>query len=49
MSTGHGQSSARAFHYGTAGHHEWLRRKLYEAMSAIYGVANNPLPWFDDK
>jgi hypothetical protein len=25
------------------GHYEWLKRKLYDTMSAIYGVENNPL------
>jgi hypothetical protein len=25
------------------GHHEWLKQKLYDTMSAIYGAENNPL------
>jgi len=28
--------------------HDWLKRAIYDQMSALYGTANNPLRWFDE-
>ncbi len=28
--------------------HEWLKRTIYDQMSALYGAVNNPLRWFDE-